>query len=62
MAAAPSDDELLAFADLMLRKLPELPGELTEPQALAQAISEQRELWVTLYRTSLEFDEGESST
>lgn len=57
--AAPSDDELLAFVDSMLSNL---DRELREPHVLAQAISDQREMWVMLYRASLGFDGGESST
>lgn len=57
--AAPNDDELLAFVDSMLSNL---DRELREPHVLAQAISDQREMWVTLYRASLGFDDGESST
>jgi hypothetical protein len=59
VADAPNDDELLAFVDLMLSNL---DRQLREPHVLAQAISEHREMWEMLYRVSLGFDDGESST
>lgn len=59
MADAPNDDELLAFVDLMLSNL---DRQLREPEVLAQAISDHREMWVMLYRASLSFDDGASST
>ena len=59
MADAPSDDELLAFVDAMFSNL---DRQLTEPRVLAQAISDQRELWVMLYRVSLGPEYGEPST
>jgi hypothetical protein len=59
VAAAPSDDELVAFAGAMLSNL---DRQLREPDVLAQAISDNRELWVALYRASLGFEDDESST
>jgi hypothetical protein len=59
VAGAPNDDELLAFVDLMLSNL---DPHLREPHVLAQSISEHREMWLMLYRASLDFDDGESST
>jgi hypothetical protein len=53
----PSDEELLAFVDLMLSNL---DRELREPDVLAEAVRERREMWVMLYRVSRGFDEGES--
>lgn len=58
MADAPNDDELLAFVDAMLSNL---DRQLREPHVLAQAISDNREMWVMLYRASLGFEDGESS-
>ena len=55
MAVEPSDDELLEFVDLMLSNL---DRELREPDVLAEAVSERREMWVMLYRLSHGFDEG----
>ena len=57
MAAEPTDDELLEFVDLMLSNL---DRELREPDVLAQALSDRREMWVMLYRVSHGFEEGES--
>lgn len=59
MGDAPNEDELLAFVDLMLSNL---DRQLREPDVLAQTISDHREMWVMLYRASLGFDDGESST
>jgi hypothetical protein len=52
----PSDDELLEFVNLMLSNL---DRELREPDVLAEAVRERREMWVMLYRVShgLEDDE-----
>ena len=52
----PSDDELLAFVDSMLSNL---DRQLREPDVLAQAIRDNREMWVMLYRLSREFEAGE---
>jgi hypothetical protein len=52
----PTDDELLAFVDSMLSNL---DRALREPEVLAQAISDNREMWVMLYRLSREFEDGE---
>lgn len=49
MALEPSDDELLEFVDLMLSNL---DRELREPDVLAEAVRERREMWVMLYRVS----------
>ena len=49
----PSDDELFAFVDALLSNL---DRELREPAVVAQAISDNRALWVMLYRASLEFE------
>jgi hypothetical protein len=59
LAAAPSDDELVAFVDALLSNL---DRQLREPDVLAQAISDNRELWVMLYRASLGFEDDDSST
>ena len=57
MAQEPSDDELLQFVDLMLSNL---DRELREPEVLAEAVSDRREMWVMLYRLSHGFEEGDS--
>jgi hypothetical protein len=57
MAVEPSDDELLAFVDSMLSNL---DRGLREPDVLAQAISDNREMWVMLYRVSRQFEDDES--
>ena len=59
MSGAPREEELLAFVDSMLSNL---DRQLREPHVLAQAISDNRELWVMLYRASLGFEDGETST
>jgi hypothetical protein len=56
VAQGPSDDELLEFVDLMLSNL---DRELREPDALAQAVSERREMWAMLYRLSHGFEDDE---
>jgi hypothetical protein len=45
----PSDAELLAFAQSVLGDL----EQLREPELLAAAISDTRELWLKLYEASL---------
>ena len=40
----------------------DLDRQLREPDVLAQAINDNRELWVMLYHASLGFEVGESST
>ena len=56
MALEPTDDELLEFVDLLLSNL---DRELREPDVLAEAISERREMWVALYHVSRGFEGGE---
>jgi hypothetical protein len=55
MALQPSDEELLEFVDLMLSNL---DRELREPDVLAKAASDNREMWVMLYRASQGFGEA----
>ena len=57
--AAPSDDDLLAFVDSLLSNL---DRQLREPDVVALAIKDNREMWVMLYHASLGFEVGESST
>ena len=57
MALEPTDDELLEFVDLLLSNL---DRELREPDVLAAAVRERRDMWVMLYRVSREFEDGES--
>jgi hypothetical protein len=56
VALEPTDDELLEFVDLLLSNLDQ---ELREPDVLAKAISERREMWVALYQASRGFEDGE---
>jgi hypothetical protein len=53
----PTDEELRAFVDSMLSNL---DRRLREPDVIDEAIREHREMWVTLYRASLDFDGHES--
>lgn len=53
MDTEPSDDELRAFVGSMLSNLDRL---LREPDVIDEAIREQRDMWVMLYRASLGFD------
>jgi hypothetical protein len=55
----PSDDELLAFVDAMLSNL---DRGLREPSVVAQAISDNRALWVMLYQASLGFEDRDESS
>lgn len=55
MPVEPSDAELLAFVDSMLSNL---DRGLREPDVLEQAISDNREMWLMLYRLSREFEDG----
>lgn len=57
MAVEPSESELLAFVDSMLSNL---DRGLREPDVLTKAISDNREMWVMLYRLSRQFDDDES--
>ena len=56
-APEPSDEELLEFVDLMLSNL---DRELRDPDVLAQAVREKREMWVMLYRLSHGFEDDKS--
>ena len=58
MATEPTDDELLEFVDMMLSNL---DRELREPDVLAEAVRDKRDMWVMLYRASRGFEDGESS-
>lgn len=53
MDAEPSDEELRQFVSAMLSNLDRL---LREPQVIDDAINENRETWVMLYRASQGFD------
>ncbi len=53
MDTEPSDEELRAFVGSMLSNLDRL---LREPDVVEEAIRENRELWVLLYRASLGLD------
>jgi hypothetical protein len=55
----PSDDELRAFIGSMLSNLDRL---LQEPEVIDEAIRDQRELWVMLYRASMGFDVPDPGT
>ena len=52
MNTEPSDDELRAFVGSMLSNLDRL---LREPDVIDEAIREQRDMWVMLYRASMGF-------
>jgi len=58
VAANPTNDELIEFIGSMLSNL---DGALREPQVLAQALAENRELWLSLYAASLDFDPMEAA-
>ena len=45
----PSDDELVAFAELLLRKV---DPQLRERRVLDEAIQQHRATWLTLYGTA----------
>ena len=53
MGSEPSDDELRAFVGAVLSNLDRF---LREPDVIDEAIREQREMWVLLYRASQDFD------
>ena len=53
MDTQPTDEELRAFVDAMLSNL---DSELREPDVLDEAVRHQRDMWVMLYRASLEAD------
>ena len=53
MGTEPSDEELRVFVGSMLSNLDTL---LREPEVIEEAIREQREMWVLLYRASQGFD------
>ena len=57
MAAEPSDEELRAFIGSMLSNLDRL---LREPEVIEEALREERELWVLLYRASLDLGTPDS--
>ena len=57
MDTEPTDEELRAFVGSMLSNLDRL---LREPDVIDEAIREQRETWVMLYRASLGFDLSDS--
>jgi hypothetical protein len=59
MEPEPSDEELLEFVDLLLSNL---DRELREPDVLAKAVRDNRQMWIMLYRLSRGFGEGESTT
>ena len=58
MEREPTDEELLEFVDMMLSNL---DRELREPDVLAEAVRDKRDLWVMLYRAARGFDDGGSS-
>lgn len=49
----PTDEELREFVGSMLSNL---DRTLREPSVIDEAIAEHREMWVMLYRASLDFD------
>lgn len=57
MDSEPSDEELREFVASMLSNLDKL---LREPDVIDEAIRENREMWVMLYRASLGFGPPDS--
>lgn len=57
MDAEPSDEELRGFVGSMLSNLDRL---LREPEVIDEAIHENRDMWVLLYRASQGFDLADS--
>ena len=55
MEREPSDDDLRAFVSSLLSNL---DRGLREPEVIDEAIREQREIWVMLYRASSGFDDS----
>lgn len=58
MALEPTDDELLEFVNLMLSNL---DRELRDPEVLAQAVRERRDMWVMLYQVSHRAEDRDST-
>jgi len=50
----PSDEELRSFVSSMLSNLDKL---LREPAVIDEAIRDHREMWVMLYRASLDLED-----
>ena len=59
MTAAPTDDELLAFADSLLA---DLGDQLREPAVLAESIRDHRAFWATLFEVSRRVEDSEERT
>jgi hypothetical protein len=55
VAVEPTDEELLAFVQALLSDLGE---ELRKPAVLSEAIAQNRQHWVTLYRANLDLDDA----
>jgi hypothetical protein len=53
----PGDEELHAFVEAMLKNL---DGRLREPDVIAETIREHRQMWLMVYRLSLDFEPGDS--
>lgn len=51
MAADPTDDELIRFAESLLG---DLGAHLREPSVLADSVRDHRHLWVTLFQLTEE--------
>jgi hypothetical protein len=49
----PSDEDLRAFVESMLSNLDRY---LRDPAVIDESLREHREMWVMLYRASLDFD------
>ena len=54
MDSEPSDEELRSFVSSMLSNLDKL---LREPAVIDEAIRDHREMWVMLYRASLDLED-----
>lgn len=53
MGTEPSDEDLRAFVESMLSNLDRY---LRDPAVIDESLREHREMWVMLYRASLDFD------
>ena len=59
MDTDPTDEELRAFIDALLSNLDQ---RLREPEVLDEAIRDHRDMWVRLYRASLDADALDASS
>lgn len=57
--SAPTDDELQAFVASMLSNLDK---QLREPEVIAEAVQDHRDMWMRLYQAGLGFDTREEAS